>query len=217
MKDNWRKDWKSISSNRILLLSLAALCVAALSISPILSSGYNNDDGLNSLIKGYLIDQHKSLFQFNYEIINGWLGVGRFYPMAYIVTYSFFNFVLSLKIYKLMVLLLVVADLIAFGFLVRLLTGSSSAGAMGLILAPLFFQLRLYSDPIMGFCFLLELTFLYIALSLISLVIYMKSHKVVYLILSLILYLVGLLTYDIAVFFSLLHFLIIRQYSEKGQ
>lgn len=215
MKESWRKDWESISSNRIFLLSLAALCVAALSISPILSSGYTSDDGLNSLMKGYLIDQHKSLFQFNYEIINGWLGVGRFYPMAYIVTYSFFNFVLSLKIYKLMVLLLIVADLIVFGFLIRLLTGSSSAGAMGLILAPLFFQLRLYHDPIMGFCFLLELTFLYIALSLISLVIYMKSHKVVYLILSLILYLVGLLTYDIAVFFSILHFLIIRQYSEK--
>ena len=203
--------YKSIlQENKLyIFLAIGTLLLAILMISPILRSGFISDDSINSFVKGSISYNHQTLTSYIYNWIKVFQATGRFAPLVLVNVYTLFTFINDLYQYKLTILIFVIIDLIAFCYFIKLVTVSSSLSILSILIAPLFFQFRPYHDPILSFNLLMQLIFLYTIVSLISLIIYLRGNKRKYLILSLLLYLLNLLTYEITYPFFILHFLII--------
>lgn len=200
---------KISSQKSYIYLALSALFLVILMLSPMLNSGYIADDSLNSLTRGYLLERHESLFNFTYNIVKMWITqVGRFFPLAFYMS-AFYTIITNLLLYKLIILLFVILNIALFGYFINILTESKYLGIMAISLAPIFFQMRLYHDAILGYHLLLELVFLYVITSLIFLIFYLRTKKKKYLILSLFIYILGLMTYEIVYPFFILYFVII--------
>jgi hypothetical protein len=206
-----------LSQYSFVCLSFAALIVVISILSIILRSGYISDDSLNSLTRGCLIEANVSLFQFTYDIFNRWVtSVGRFYPLAWYV-YALYFILNSLFLYKSAIVIFVVLDIVVFSYFIYSVTGSKYLSILAILLTPVFLQMRLYHDPTLGFHLLLQLVLLYFMLSLILLLKYLKTANKLYLVLSLIFYLMDLMTYEISYPFFLVYiFVIYLNYNNKN-
>jgi len=197
---------------KCICLVTFAVIMAVISLSPMLKSGYISDDSLNSLTKGYLLDTHQTLPEMTYYHINAWVhNEGRFFPLAW-YGYSLFSVIDNLFLYKISILIVVIINILIFGYFIKTVTNSWSVTLLSILLPPLFFQYRLYHDPILSFSWLQQIVFLYTFVSLILLVYYLQNGKRFFLILSSFVYLLSLLTYEITYPFFIFHFLIIYFY-----
>lgn len=185
-------------------------------VSPVLSSGYVSDDSMNSLIKGELLQNNQSLFANTNDSFRFWVSIGRFFPFALYFPVVFY-YINSLLLYKTSILVLTVIDILVFGYFIKVLTQSKALSFLSILLPPLFFQFRLYHDPILSFTWLQQLLFLYIFTSLIMLIFYLRTRQRKFLILSLFTYLISLLTYEMTYIFWILHLLIIWFHYDKSK
>jgi hypothetical protein len=102
-----------------------------------------------------------------------------------------------------------------FGRLVRGLSGSPALGILAIAVTPVLFQFRFYSDPILSFSALPQVIVMLIIGSLLALMAFMRSGRRRYLALSLVLYAISLLTYEITLPFFLLHAVIAWLYPSR--
>lgn len=205
-------------NNRIAInLAITELFLAILMLLPVITSGFVSDDSFNSFMKGTHLYSHITLHESILNAIRGWLAIGRFVPLNLAYGFSFSTFINNLIIYKILIMIFIIINILTFCYFLKLVTGSTSLSVLSILIAPLFFQIRDYHDPILSFDILLPLVFLITLLSLISTAIYTHNMRKRYLLLSLILYLLGILTYEITYPFFILHFLIIYSQSfNKG-
>lgn len=196
-------------SNPELYLLIPSILLIGLSLAPLLSSGYTNDDSFSSLLKGTMQESHIGPVDYTVSQIMYWMtSNGRFFLLTSYVDLIYYVFD-NLLIYKLAILTFIVLDLLVFAYFVTMLTGSKSLGIIAILFTPAIFQFRLYHDPIMGYSTILEFIFLLTILSLIFLRKFMISSKPAYLGLSLFTYTVCLLNYEISYVFFLLHFIVV--------
>jgi len=201
-----------IHQTKNIYLMLGLLFVIILMLLPLMNSGFFGDDASNSFIKGDLQYTHQNLAQGILGSIKSWLDQGRLFPVALITLYILFTFAGNLVVYKSLIILSVVVNILLFGYFIRIITNSLSVSFLSMLIMPILFQFREYHDPIMSFSMLQQNVFLFIIISLILLVFYIKSSKKIYLFLSVGMYLLSVLTYEIALTFFMLHFLIMYMY-----
>lgn len=197
---------------KCIYLMLGLLFVIILMLLPLMNSGFFGDDAANSFIKGDLQYTHQNLAQGILGSIKSWLYAGRLFPIASIIGYFLFTFASDLIVYKSLIIVSLIINILLFGYFIRIITNSTSLSFLSMLIMPIFFQFREYHDPIMSFNMLQQSIFLFIILSLISLIFYIKNDRKIYLFLSLSMYLLSILTYEIALPFFMLHFLIIYIY-----
>ncbi|WP_019635697.1 LamG-like jellyroll fold domain-containing protein [Paenibacillus fonticola] len=202
---------KTGSSVAILIILLNCLV-----LFPLLLSGYISDDAINSYSYGIAKERNLNIYEFAKSINAIWINEGRFFPLAFYM-YFLFSIIRSLIFYKITILILVLFNIILFGYFVKLLTKSNFLAVLSTILPSYLFQFRLPHDPILGFHWLLELVLLLTISSLIFLYYSLNASKFKYLFLSLSLFtfLISTLMYEITYTFILLHMIIIVYYSPK--
>jgi hypothetical protein len=197
-----------------IISSLLVIVLCIIVLSPMINSGYISDDALRSLLKGQLLESNQDLQTYVYKDIKNWMFLnGRFIPLAFLI--DAFLFVNNLFLYKISLLAIVVTNVVLFAYFVKLLTNSGTMSLLAISGLPLFFQFRLYHDPILSFGWGQGMIFIYTFASLIFLVRYLKTGKKLFLILSASFYLVDLMTSEMTYVFFIFHFLIIYFVSGK--
>jgi hypothetical protein len=182
---------------------LAALGFAAIVLSPMLSSGLLGDDIVNSATTapGTLRATGAGLLD---VIVSGtmpWIQAGRFFPgTAYggVLFYLVDGNALTLKLFVFAVILI---DLALLGVLIVLLTRSSATAALSIAVVPLALQIRaaVYHDPVVAFAGLLPVVTGYLLASLCLFVVSLRSRRRRYLLPSIGLYGLALITYEVTI------------------
>jgi hypothetical protein len=207
---------------RYLLLCGAAFGLAVISLSPVLESGFFGDDAINSWnsARSVLHGQGLGLGDLIHSILANvadWAQSGRFFPLSAYGAFLFYFVDGHPLLLKLFVLALILVDLGLLGYLATQITGSWALGVLAILITPLLFQLRLtaYNDPIAAFSGLLQVVLTYTLIALALLQLYLKSGKRRYLVGSLAVYAVSLLTYEIGIPFFLLFAALTWLYPER--
>lgn len=171
--------------------------------SVILKSGYISDDALNINVGG-VVYNNISIFDFTFSIINSWMGTGRFFPFAFYM-YGLFSIISSRFIYKLLIVLSIYLNSILFGQYVKKITESDKLKYYFIILFPILIQLTCeFNSSLYSFHMLMQLTLLWLFLSLHALISYIDKGKILMYILSVFFFFMALGTYEIAFTFILI-------------
>ena len=190
---------------KILFDSLLFLWVVWV-LFPLLDTGLVSDDAYNSQISGAILTQGVTLWQRIWEEVVGWaVGAGRIYPLNYIYLYVFYYFDPNILLVKLITLSIICIDVLLFSKIIRTLTRNQNLPYLCAFLIPLFFQFRFWHDAILGFTFLMPLMCLFFFVSILLLIKYLENKKNSYLIYLILLYIVSMLTYEIAYSFVLVY------------
>jgi hypothetical protein len=209
-------------NGRYLLLCGAALALTVISLSPLLESGFDGDDISSSVscARSVLHVQGQGLGDLIHSVLanlSEWARIGRFFPLsAYSAFLLYFVDGQALAL-KLFVLALILVDLGLLGYLTIQITGSRTLGVLAILITPLLFQFRTgaYLDPITGFSGLLQVVLTCTLISLVLLLLYLRSSKRRYLVASLAIYAASLLTYEITIPFFLLFAVLAWLYPER--
>lgn len=187
--------------SRAQSLSLAAIVAyVALSLLPLLSSGFYSDDLINSTLQGQLQLQGKSFIEHVLETNRAWITAsGRLFPV-HLLTISAIAYVSSaLLFYKILLLSLNTANVLLFGYLLRVHTGHTAAAYLGMLVLPGLFQFRLYHDPILSFCGMMQVFVSCLLAAMILLCKYLEQNRTTYLLASLIAYNLALYYYEVSI------------------
>jgi hypothetical protein len=170
----------------------------------LLNTGFVSDDAYNSQIRGILLQRNMTVFARTMEEVLGWAGgAGRFFPLNF-YHYSLYSLCDNMLVIKSLTLGIIFLGVIFFARFVKNVSGSASFSLLAGISMPLFFQFRIWHDPILAFTALLPILFLMIITSVYLFEIYLRSKKGRFLLGSAFLYLLALLTYEIAYPFCVL-------------
>ena len=171
---------------------------------PLLNTGLMSDDAYNSQISGKILTEGSTLWYKIREESVGWaVGAGRIYHLNYIYLYIFYYFDPNVFLVKSITLSIICIDVLLFSKIIRTLTRNQNLAYLCAFLVPLFFQFRFWHDAILGFTFLMPLMCLFFFISILLLIKYLESKKNSYLLYLILLYIVSMLTYEIAYSFVL--------------
>ncbi len=186
-------------------LILLAVLLNAANMIPVLDSPYLGDDSwLESTLRGTVLLSNTSIGQICWSTVKDYVSGGRWYPLM-VYYYPVFYY-LDQHLYKAFAVIFVLMNVVLFGWFVRVLTSSRWVGLLSMLLPPLFLQLRIYHDPILAYYYLMQLEFTAILLSLIAFIKYLRTSRVMLLVLSLAAYGACLLTYEAFLAFWIAHF-----------
>jgi hypothetical protein len=207
----------SRSARADVWLAVGVLVLAFSLLAPMLNSGFMGDDIINSLnVPAVYDDSAAAMVRATADSIASWVRQqGRFFPLAGLASPLFYYVNGNLAIYKTLMLMLVMADVALFGWLVRRLSGSGGMAALAVLLLPCLIQYRLFHDPVLAFSGLLPGVLLVTLGSLLLLTAYIRTGQRRYLVLSLLAYGASVLTYEVTVPFFVLHLAIARYYPNK--
>lgn len=182
-----------LSEKAQLLLMLAAVTIV---MSVMLRSGYGWDDAAFATQIPAMRVTGDSIWKKVWGEITEYCAMGRLNPFA---TFHFllFYYIPNAFCYKLLLLLLTVADCALFYSFMRKWTGSHSLALCVSVLLTVCFQLRLYNDPLSGYYGLMQIMFAELILSLSAFLDYLKGSRKGFW-LSLIFFLMDLLSYEMA-------------------
>jgi hypothetical protein len=163
---------------------------------PYLTTGYYNDDNLNSMVRGYVGLHGLTLFGFIRSEITMWIThSGRFFPLANYCYYLWY-YLPNLATYRWGQVLLTALDLFLFVTLLRRLgLEKGRAWLVGAII-PVLFQIRNFHDPITSYMGMLQLSFLLGTCSALLLVRYLRRGGTTALAASIFIFLVQVLIYE---------------------
>ena len=197
------------SSNKKTILYIFIIVIFSIFyLFPLLDSGYFGDDAINSLIDSHLKMINMSLYDFTSDISTHWVhSQGRFFPLAWLV-YTIFTIFNTILKYKIATLIIIIINIFIWGYFLFKTTKSKNISFLGMIIAPIFMQFRICHEPILAYSMLMQLLFLYLILSLILFQKYLETSKKIYIVLSTIIYILGLLTYEITYLFFIFHIFI---------
>lgn len=173
-------------------------------LSNLLESDYFGDDLYNFQVPGFVPLTYPSVFDLTKHYFMEWVNVqGRFFPGAWYVYYLFY-ILDTIYLYKLFLLNITIAGIGVFSYLIYLLSKDKYLSLLFLFLTPVFFQYRLYHDPMLSFQGLMQVVFIYTTLSLIFLTKYLQDSSRYNYYLSLFFFTLALLTYEISYIFIFL-------------
>jgi hypothetical protein len=181
---------------------------------PLLKSGYYGDDAINSYTKGIINFEKESLFSFTRYYMFSWIETGRFFPLAWYL-YTLFYYIDNIIYYKAFILAFILIDIYTFYCFIKILSKNDHLAKIMIITLPVLFQFRLYHDPILSYHILMELLLFYLFISLIFLIKFLQSKKIVYLCISILFYNLALYTYEISYLFFIIHFILILYISKN--
>lgn len=173
------------------------LLLTAAVVSVILKSGFYTDDVVLSYQSKYFVWASGTDIGTCLRItVQNWLEMGRFFPISNIYVTLLMHYLNSAFVYKLLILLFVVLDVYVFGAFIRRLTGSRSFSLLAMVVVPICFQIRAYHDGLIAYHLLMQVVLLLLLLTAMTLQQFLESKKKRWLIVSLVLYTIGLLTYE---------------------
>jgi hypothetical protein len=168
-------------------------------LSVLLKTGFISDDAYTSQIRGMLIQQGVTLHESILSQISGWIfGAGRFLILGWYMAYVTYYNTQDTVIVKALTLTIIVAGIILFYFFSKRETKSSSMALLACFIIPAFFQFRLWHDPILAFTFVLPTIFTLTMAALVLFQQYLDKGGLHHLIGAAVLFLMPLLTYEIA-------------------
>lgn len=207
-----------LPENRRNYLLIGSLILMFLVLSPVLESGFINDDALTSLTPGILLEEHTNIISHSLSQISGWLlGEGRLFPLAFFYMNSIFLLYPGTIVYKLFLILMILINSILFYYLIRLISESDILAIFSFLILPVFLKVTGSQNSILSYNALIQLTFILFLLSLIALIYYLKTKGRWWLLASLFLYGICLLTYEISYPFFLISILIIFSVGKERQ
>lgn len=191
--------------NKVLQTFLFSFCSIVFFHNFLLFTGFISDDAYNSQILGALLITKQTLIDRFVDETAGWFtGAGRFFPLHWYF-YFIYYFTQSEILIKSIALIVMILGLSFFCLLIEKITKSKTAVLLCGICVPAIFQVRAWHDPILAFTFLLPLLFLYLSSSLYFFQCFLESGRKKYLVASVVLHLLGLLTYEANYLFFLCH------------
>lgn len=205
------------SALKVQSLSIAAIVAyVALSLLPLLSSGYYSDDLTNSTLRGQLQVQGSSFIEYLIETNRFWIhSNGRLFPV-HLFTISVISYISSsLTIYKALLLSLNVITVLLFGYMLLLHTENRATAYLGMLVLPILFQFRLYHDPILSFCGMLQVFVASLLAAMIFLYKYLEHDRTTYLVASLLFYNLCLYYYEVSILLLPLFVVIVRRTRAK--
>lgn len=178
------------------------LLITILSLKPLFHSGYYWDDAVNST--AYLFEKYDQLplLQNLLIFMRKYLELGRINVLS--CYYYFLFYIENVSIYKAIIIGLVGVDMLLLGLLVREIGGSRKISRLAMLLIPVLIQFRAYQDPVTGFYGLMQVIMAELMLSAFFLLRFLHTGKRKYYLLSLIPFLIGLMTYEVCFPFILL-------------
>ena len=186
------------SKNSTITISIILFLWAAWVLFPLLGSGFIGDDAYNSLIKGLLISTGAPFWEHIFSETVGWATqTGRIFPFMWIYLYGLYAITQDLVFIKVLTLLVILLDLFLFFKIVKSLTKNEDFSYLCTFILPLFFQFRWFHDPILSFTFLVPLMCLLLFSSTLYLIAYLENGKRNSLVLATLIYLLGILTYEL--------------------
>jgi hypothetical protein len=187
------------------LLVVATLVLVVLALRPLFLAGWYDDDLSNSLFR-YSVAYYQRGWALCLRtfFVDGGRVPGRFFPFA---GYAFLLFYLTPELlhYRLAILAFILLDLGLIAWLVKRLTGDRVLGGLTVLLVPACFQYREFYDPILSFHAMMPLILVLTLGSLLLLDLFLTQRRAAYLLGSVLLYVVSLLTYEITYAFFVLH------------
>lgn len=184
---------------------VGVLALAYYVVSPVFDAGYNGDDIVNSFTRGAMTFRGVTLTQYTYEIARAWARDGRFFPLAFAEVYGLFYLFPDYYAYRWLVVGLVLANVLSFRYLTRLVTGSGGLATAASLLVVATFQVRLTHDPVAGYSGLMQVVLLYLTGSLICLWKHFETGRLWWLIPGSLAYALGCLTYEATVGLFAIH------------
>jgi hypothetical protein len=204
------------ASKRGIYLSLVAIALLVITISPLLDSGFFYDDIQNSIFCSPTANSSGiTSGQMFRQIIRQTINEGRTHFLAYAYLFAIHGITdQNVYLYKSIILLLLGSNVILFIYFLNLFTNSVTLSLLTLSFFPILFQFRDYHDPILGFTGLLPIVVAEIVLSLIFLVKYLIKQKRLFFLLSWGFFLVAILSYELTYPLFVLHLWVIYALSE---
>jgi hypothetical protein len=197
-------------------------CIAILAFSilvslPILQSGFFGDDIWDSTLQGTLSLNHQSFWQIISAFTKSWLVEGRFFPLNVFSTTALFYAVSDLSTYQSVRLVFIWLSLLAFAWLVKLISNNLAAGCLLLFLVPMCWSVKVAPDALTSYAIFMPLLAIFIAVALAAFIKFQQTHQQGWIDLSFFMYLSALLTYELGIitFFLLLLFVKYGPYADK--
>ena len=207
MENRWINDF---FKNKVTILSVTLIILyISFSLYPYLNCGFYADDSLNSQVYLYAKSQGLSVFEFALQINRNWMtGVGRFYPVAWILCYGFHGIFQNLILSRVFHVAFIEMNIGLMVFLVYRWSRSWSLVFLFVTLLCSSFQIRSFFDPMSGYAPFLQLVFLFGIGSVGFFLNFLNRNKLGSLIASAVFYCAGLLTYELSlIFFPILFYL----------
>lgn len=203
--------------NNILIMDIILVLWVSYVLFPLLDVGFISDEAYNSQILGKNINEGVSLWERIYSEIHGWLtGASRFWPFNWFYKYSLYTLQPSPFIVKLITLIFVILNVVFFSKIVRFITKDHNLSYICAFTVPLFFQFRLWHDPIMAFTFMIPLIGFFLFSTLLLLINYLEENKLRTISLFGFLYLLSIWTYELTYIFIGFYVLIIMFSSKRN-
>ena len=173
---------------------------------PIWKTGWVNDDMWNSALPGLWIYHDCSPVEDALSEIKGWtFKVGRINPLIHVLKEASHWLLRDLFWYKTTLIAGVLVNLYVFYRLLKRSGAPPSLAALCCFLAVTFIQFRVFADPVYSFYNLMQWLFLGTVLSLGAFHRYLTGGRAGWLALSVLLYLLTALTYEMTYLFWILH------------
>lgn len=195
----------------ILVLAFFILCIL-----PVFSAWYYGDDAVNRDIRAFMKVENKNIFQYISDRLHYYLvTLGRLIPVSNIQTSFTFYIVNGITAYRLYNAVMNFLAVFCFASMVKAYSGSRKLFYIVMILYPgVFMFLTRYDDSITSYFMLMQTLVIYLSLSLILLKKFMDSRKILYLVFSVFIYLLSLLTYELSYPLFLVYLLAIFYYQQ---
>lgn len=140
------------------------LAINAAALMPVLESPFLGDDSWReSTLRGIAQLTGTNLLSLSWETLADFSRSGRWYPLV-IYYYPIFYYLDQYE-YKLLVVCAVLVNVLLFGWLVRVITGSFGWGLAAMALAPFVVQLRFYHDAVLSYYCLMQIEFALLVVS----------------------------------------------------
>tara|TARA_A100000164_G_C21934681_1_gene787441 strand:+ start:642 stop:2402 length:1761 start_codon:yes stop_codon:yes gene_type:complete len=178
--------------------------------SIILFSGYFSDDAYSSQIKGILAYEDKNLFNYTTKTIFGWvIGSGRLLILNQF-QYLIFYLIENIYLYKLFIIVLLIINFQLFYKLNNKIINSQTYSLYIAIFSVLSIQLREFHDPVLGFHgFMIVLSILFLS-QILLLIKYIENQNKSLLYISLTIFTICHLMYELAFTFLFLNFFLLQ-------
>lgn len=200
---------------KVRCLILLAIIANIINLFPVIQSPYLGDDSWReSLLRGIIDLTGADLLQVCGGAIKDYIRDGRWYPL--VVYYHAIFYYLDRFSYKIGVIVLVIVNLLLMGHLARRLTLRRSAPVVILVIAPVFFQLRFYHDPILSYYYLMQLGLMFTQLSVIFFMESFRKSRIFYTVLAVLGYLLTLMIYEAFYPFCLIYAVVAYNHVERG-
>lgn len=181
----------------------------------ITSSTYIGDDILNSVAHGTFYFNGLSMTDLINKLNIHWMADGRFFPLS-LYGVCFFRYVKGVYVYKLIIVLSVCFNIFIYGGLISKITDSRKTKLILMLISVLPFQFfTTYHNALYSYNLLMQVMFTYCILYMFFLLLYLEQNKVIYLIISVLLFAMGLATYEMMFAFTLFLPFILWRFSKS--